>query len=198
MTDPKPTRKKYDKPPTPATRRQSVLPHGLTTGQEAYCRARAMGMSIQEALAATESGVKHQTARAWESQNKAVKDRIIELSAIATQNAIIKTGLNREWVINNLMKVVERCMASEPVTDGKGNPIGEYRFDSAGANSALRMLGDTMQLFKPVEKKPGDEYAQLTDADLTALASQLAEETGLIALGQGTQEAPGSEQIIDV
>lgn len=155
---------------------------GLTSQQEAFCRARATGMTIAEAIAACGNAVKPQTAYGWERHSQQIRDRIKELSAMATENAILKTGLNREWVISRLMSVAERCMQAEPVLDKEGNNTGTYKFDSAGANTALKMLGDTMGLFKPAEKKPEDEYANLSDEDLARIVHELAAQTGL-ALG---------------
>lgn len=166
------------------------LASGLTVHQEAYCRARATGMSMDESVLAIGSPVAVTTARTWERELQAVRNRIAELSAMATNNAILKTGLDREWVISRLMTVAERCMQSEPVLDRKGEPTGEYQFDSSGANQALKMLGDTMGLFKPAEKKPEDDYANLSDEDLKRIASELAAQTGLLELP--------SAQVIDI
>ena len=168
---------------------------GLTIAQEAYCRSRAMGMSMQEASIAV--GLHKCTGRNWEKDNPKVCARIQDLTRIATENAIIKTGLNREWVISRLMSVVDRCMQAEAVLDKEGNPTGAYEFDASGANQALKMLGDTMGLFKPAEKKE-DEYANLTDADLARIAHELASQTGLLAHSSGNQTPAGSGQVIEV
>lgn len=158
----------------------------LTVEQEAYCRGRAMGMSVEEALVASGSKVKPITAKTeWEKKPQ-FRERIAELSRIATDNAILKSGLDREWVISRLMNVVERCMQAEPVMI-KGEPTGEYKFDAAGANQALRMLGDTMGLFKPQDDVKKDEYANLSDQDIARLAAELAAETGLAVLIAGTE-----------
>lgn len=175
-----------------------ILQSGLNVHQEAYCRARATGMNMEESVLAIGSPVSVHTARAWERDLQAVRSRIDELSAMATNNAILKTGLDREWVISRLMSVVDRCMQSEPVLDKKGEPTGEFQFDSSGANTALRMLGDTMGLFKPAEKKPEDDYANLSDDDITRIVAELAAQTGLIEIGAGTQTAAGSQQVIEV
>lgn len=174
------------------------LDSGLTVSQEAYCRARAMGMSMAEALMSIGSPVTIERVRDWEREQVGVRNRINELSAIATKNAILKTGLDREWVISRLMTVAERCMQAEPVLDKTGEPTGEYKFDSSGANQALKMLGDTMGMFKPAEKKPEDDYANLSDDDITRIVAELAAQTGLIEIGPGTQAASGSQQVIEV
>lgn len=211
MTDKTPKAEKADKPKKP--RRQGhVAAKGtrklhtaarmpgtnLTPQQEAYCRARAMGMAAAEALAVIGSPVVLHTAREWERTNTAVRERIEKLTAMATQSAILKTGLDREWVISRLMGVVERCMTAEPVRGKDGEPTGQFRFDANGANQALKMLGDTLGLFKPAEKKPEDDYAHLSDDDIARIAAQLAAETGLLEAGAGAQAAPGPQQVIEV
>lgn len=178
--------------------RKMVMPMGdhLTPEQEAFCRARATGMTLREA--ATACGLKPPACAKWEQKIPAIPKRIAELSALATENAIIKSGLNREWVINRLMSVVDRCMQAEPVRDRKGEPTGEYQFDSSGANAALRMLGDTMGMFRPAEKKPEDEYANLSDDDIARIVGELAAQTGLASAIAGIAAPAEPQQVIEV
>lgn len=211
MADAEAPKKKATAPKKPAVakgtrklNRPRLAISGLTVEQEAYCRGRVMGMSIEEAVVAAGCSISVATARTWEgpnSGNKLVRDRINELAAIAQKNAILKSGLDREWVISRYMKVVERCMQAEPVMkmiDGEMRETGEYKFDSHGANTALRALGDTLGLFKPVDKKPGDEYEHLSDDDIARIATELAAQTGLLEAGAGTQATAGREQVIEV
>ena len=167
---------------------------GLTVEQEAYCRGRAMGMSVEEALVAAGSEVNVKTAKAWERQSQRVIDRINTLAAMAQKNAILKSGLDREWVISRYMQVVERCMQAQPVLDKEGNQVGEYTFNASGANQALRALGNVLGLFKPIENNPGEEFEHLSDDDLARIAAGLAAQTGLLEIAEGTQAAPGREQ----
>ena len=170
----------------------------VTPEQEAYCRARAMGMDMKEAMSA--AGLKQmlKTVKNWEIKNGAVVKRIAELTMAASRNAIMKNGLDRSWVIERLMKVVDRCMQAEPVKDRDGNETGEYKFDSSGANKALQLLGAELGMFTPKTEKPGDEYANLSDDDLARLARELAAQTGIIENHAGTQAPARSEQIIEV
>jgi hypothetical protein len=48
------------------------------------------------------------------------------------------------------------------------------------------MLGDTMGMFKPPEKKD-DEFATLSDSDLQRIAQELASQTGLLAIEADTK-----------
>lgn len=180
-----------------------LLESNLTPEQEAYCRARAMGMSIEEAITACGLRIKPGTARSWErvnakSCNRAVVDRINELAEIAQKNAILKSGLDREWVISRYMQVVERCMQAEPVLDKEGAPTGEYMFNASGANQALRALGDILGIFKPQEKKPGDEYEHLSDDDLARIAQELAAQTGLLEGAAGNSAAPQRKPTVTI
>lgn len=56
------------------------------------------------------------------------------------------------YVITRLREVVERCLQKEQVMEFNHEtkelePTGEWKFDSMGANSALRMLGQHLKLF---------------------------------------------------
>lgn len=174
---------------------------GLKPEQEAYCRARAMGMSIQDALISSQSGISKLTAYGWERKPEII-NRISELAALASNNAILKNGLDRSWVISRLMSITERCMQAEPVMirnqHGEMIESGEFTFDSTGATRALHLLGQEIGMFKPQEQKPGDEYANLSDDDLTRIAGELAAQVGLIEVGSGTQAQARQEQVIEV
>lgn len=58
-----------------------------------------------------------------------------------------RTEITVDYVLTNLKSIVERCLQAEPVLDKRGNPTGEYRFDSSGANKALELLGKNLKLF---------------------------------------------------
>jgi|GEM_PF-1690560 len=82
------------------------------------------------------------------------------------QKASEKAGVTVEYVLKNLKEVTERCLAQTPVMefdhdnkemvqkqalfeDEEGNKrvVGVFEFDSAGANGALRMLGQYLKMF---------------------------------------------------
>lgn len=154
----------------------------MTAEKEAFCRGRAMGMSVDEAMVMGNISKSRSTVNDW-LMEPTVKKRIAFLSSMATKNAIVATGLNREWVISRLMEVTQRCMQAEPVVamvDGVMKETGQYKFDAAGANQALRMLGDTLGMFKPQDKKDDDDLSHLTDDELARLAQDLAAQTGLL------------------
>lgn len=176
--------------------RKIVFDSGLTPQQEAYCRGRALGMSKKEAVSM--AGLElNSTNRAWD-RLPAVQKRIQQLSEIVTENSIIKNGLDRGWVISRLMTVAERCMQAEPVLDRKGQPTGEFTFDSSGANRALELLGKTMRMFEAKEATKNDEYANLSDDEIARIAAELATQTGLAGYLGGAETTAGSQQVIEV
>lgn len=164
------------KPPTaPPTRPDAGIV--LSVQQEAYCRSRAIGMSVKESAAMADRSVN--TARNWEGRPE-ILSRITHLSGIASNNAIIKVGVDREYVLQKLKSVVERCMQAEPVLDHKGKPTGEYRFDSTGANGALRLLGTEIGMFKDKAPQGEDPFATLSDEELARIATDLVQRVGLL------------------
>ena len=58
-----------------------------------------------------------------------------------------RTHVDQDYVINGLVKIHERCMSAEPVLDHAGEETGEYRFNAAGANKALELLGKNLKMF---------------------------------------------------
>jgi hypothetical protein len=181
--DEKPKAKRGHNPKTPTTKGRTFtklkLPDGLTVQEEAYCRARAFGMTQSEAVSVISGGKTKQagTGSHWEKKPH-VKARINELRHEITERAVEKASLDRQWVLERLMKVADRCMQAEPVVV-RGEQTGEYKFDSAGANRALELLGKEMGMF--VERKQIDmnPLGQMSDADLMRMAAELAQQTGM-------------------
>lgn len=187
-----------------------LLESGLTVEQEAYCRCRASGMSIEESIFTSGIGITHRTALRWEQPNgerssAKIRARINELSQIAQKNAILKTGLTREWVISRLMQVAERCMQAEPVlrkVNGELIETGEYVFDSSGANTALRALGDTVGMFNKKNFDDGndDEFSDLSDDQLIELAREYGNKCGILENNKTATPEPGlsNDQLLEL
>lgn len=73
-----------------------------------------------------------------------------------------RTLVTADYVINNLKTVAERCMQGEPVVDREGEPIGEWKFDSSGANKSLELLGKHLKLFTDKTEISGKDGEELT------------------------------------
>ena len=76
------------------------------------------------------------------------KNGYIEPELIAQEK---RTEITADYVLSSLKEVAERCKQAIPVMmkDENGNMVetGEYKFDSAGANRALELLGKNLKLF---------------------------------------------------
>ena len=59
-----------------------------------------------------------------------------------------KNEITADWVVDKAKKIIERCMQAEPVYDNEGNPTGEYKFDSSGANGSLKILAKYLGMEK--------------------------------------------------
>ncbi|MFW2173749.1 terminase small subunit [Acinetobacter guillouiae] len=75
-------------------------------------------------------------------------------------------GIDAYYVLKSLKSVAERCMQGEPVTDRDGSPVfiqgpdeeyaALYKFDQAGANKSLEMIGKHLGMFKEEVKLTGN------------------------------------------
>jgi len=69
--------------------------------------------------------------------NKALEDA----RKVVTQKVQKKAAVDKAYVLNQAVKVHERCLQEVPVLDHEGQPTGEYKFEHAGANKALELIG---------------------------------------------------------
>lgn len=67
-----------------------------------------------------------------------------------------EAGLSVQWVLDKLRTIAERCMQAEAVLDREGNPTGEYKFDSSGANKAVENIGKHFSMFKDKVEHSGN------------------------------------------
>lgn len=74
-----------------------------------------------------------------------------------------RTLVTVDYVVSSLREVVERCLQKSPVTNAKGKQVQDeqgrdvWKFDSAGANRALELLGKHVNAFgERKEETPED------------------------------------------
>lgn len=169
---------------TPSTKGRNFtklkLPGGLTVVEEAYARARAVGMTQVDAMTLVSGGKTKAVGSGSHYEKKPhVKQRIAEIQKEITERACEKAAVDREWVLKRLMKVADRCMQEEPVLDRAGEKTGEYKFDSAGANRALELIGKEMGMFVERKQIQMNPLESLSDAELVRMAADLARQTGV-------------------
>jgi hypothetical protein len=144
----------------------------LSSKEQAYCLARAAGMTQLAAYRASRPHSKATDSTACTEARRIerrprVRQRIAELkvpvraevveriqSTVASEATAAVTGLaerirgTKEWVIDELVENVKMAKAAVPVLDRQGRPTGEYRVNIAAANRALHLLGLELGMFR--------------------------------------------------
>ena len=95
-----------------------------------------------------------------------------------------RTEITQDWVLSRLQTVAERCLQAAAVIDKEGNPTGEYKFDSSGANKSLELLGKHLKLFTEKVEVTGKDGGPMQIEKLTneELDAKIAELTGRLGI----------------
>lgn len=90
---------------------------------------------------------------------------------------LAELGLDTFYVLKNLKSVAERCMQAEEVLDREGNPVfiqgpdGEYapqyKFDQAGANKSLELIGKHVGMFNDKVEHTGKNGGPIQTVNTT-------------------------------
>lgn len=134
-----------------------------------FCKEYLVDLNATQA--AIRAGYKPKAAQqtGFENLNKPVIAARIQILFDTRAESV---ELNSEWVLRNLEKVAIRCMQAEPVMV-KGEhgmeESGEFKFDSAGANKSLELIGKHLKLFT-------DKIEQ--DVSFTVVRKQYGEKNG--------------------
>lgn len=120
----------------------------LTEKQEAFCREFMKDLNATQA--AKRAGYSDKTAYSigQENLNKPeIQNRLSELKGERNE----RLQIDADWVLKQAVKVHQRCMQAEPVLDrggnqvmvedANGNLVAAYKFEHAGANKALELIG---------------------------------------------------------
>ena len=74
-----------------------------------------------------------------------------------------KVGIDADWVLQRLKEISDRCMQAEPILNNQGEPTGEYRFDSSGANRSTELIAKHLGMFSEKMNISGDIGVQIID-----------------------------------
>ncbi len=92
-----------------------------------------------------EAGYKPDRAHASRlATNETIQGRLAFLQGQVAE----KAGIDRAWVIERLVEIVDRAMQAVEVTDAKGEDTGEYTFQGSVANKALELIGKDIGMWK--------------------------------------------------
>jgi phage terminase small subunit len=58
-----------------------------------------------------------------------------------------KAGISADYVLNGIVKLIDRCEQAVPVLDNEGKPTGEWKFESNTAMRGYELLGKHLRLF---------------------------------------------------
>jgi len=108
------------------------------TQREAYKRAFNPPNTCDEAIDVNACKM-FNTAKVKQRYNT-LHDKLI---AKSEEKAIV----DATFVLQGLKDVYQRCMDEIPVKDNKGMETGEWKFEPAGANKSLELLGKYLKLF---------------------------------------------------
>lgn len=129
----------------------------LTDKQEMFCLEYIKDLNATQA--AIRAGYSEKTARQIGTENIAkpvIQERLSELMRERSE----KTKIDAEWVLRQAVKVHDRCMQAEPVIVN-GEPTGEFKFEAAGANKSLELIGKHVNVQAFLDKK--ETKVTLTD-----------------------------------
>lgn len=141
----------------------------MTDKQERFCQEYVIDLDpVRAYMAVYKTCKKERTASAAAARMLAdvnVSARVRELKASVAEKALITA----EDVVRDLIEVKNRCMTAVPVQiwDPGAHAYvpseAEYTFDSKGANTALKMLGEYVGIFEKKVRLSGDMGVQIVD-----------------------------------
>lgn len=117
----------------------------LTAKQSLFVKYYLVSLNATDA--AIKAGYSEKTAKEMGYENL-TKPHISEAIKKAMDNRSKKADISAQWVLDRLTELTERCMQAEQVLDREGNPTGDYKFDSSGANKALESIGKHLGMFR--------------------------------------------------
>ena len=68
-----------------------------------------------------------------------------------------RVKVDQNYVITNLLEIVERCMQRAAITDSAGEETGVWKFDARGATGAIKLLGEHLGMFNQKTQEVDDD-----------------------------------------
>jgi hypothetical protein len=157
---------------------------GLTELQRRFVEEYLVTPNASAAYRRTGGGCRTEGAVRVEAHRLLTNPNVIAALDAARAARAARVLVDADWVVEQLVRVYLRCMEHEPAHDTEGGQIGVYRFDSAGALGALKLLGTHLGLFDKKHRPPKDDQAEY-EAALARLRQMGYEPEKLRALPRG-------------
>lgn len=123
--------------------------------------------------------------------------RVAQLRKQIANRAVEHAAVSHAFVLDRLKENVERCMQKEPVKNGRGEEVGEWKYNASGANKALELLGRSIGLF--ADKAKASELENANEHELRAELERLRSEIEAEASeGSSDSERTQSEEALAV
>jgi len=106
-----------------------------------------------------------------------VKARIAELNVIVAERVTEKTGVDKAWVMQELVEIVKLGKTGEPILDSEGMPTGDYKAaqNLAAANKALELIGKEFAMFVDRSEVRTGPLDALEHAELQAMQDAITQ-----------------------
>jgi len=107
--------------------------------------------------------------------------RILELETKSREDAIERSTIDRNYVLNGIKTNVERALQATPVLDRDGKPTGEWRYEGSVANAGYQLLGKELGMFadRTLIGSLDTEIEGMTSEQLRRYVRTLCNEVGL-------------------
>ncbi len=131
----------------------------LTKKQELFCIEYLVDLNATQA--AIRAGYSEKTAQAIGAENLTKPLMAEEITKLFKERAS-KVKVNADWVLDQAVKLHNRCMQTEPVLDRNGEHIKDedgnslYKFEHAGASKSLELIGKHIDIQAFKEKVQND------------------------------------------
>lgn len=154
--------------------------------------AGLMAKGVSQTEAAVTAGFSQRRAIVTASELLArpeVKARIAELRVMVVERITEKTGIDKAWVMKELVEVVQMGKAASPIIGKDGESTGEVKQNLAAANKALELIGKEFGMFvdrSEVRTGPLDGVEHEDLKQINAAISALLQPGGAISQGSSS------------
>jgi hypothetical protein len=166
--------------------------YGLDPQQEVYAQLRASGLPIDECV--QRSGVQCKSPKKYEAKNPAIVARITMLQDEACERVIEKIKLDKEWVVNELLRQYEANGKVVKAIDKMGNETHAPQ-KANEAIKCLELIGKELGMFVERKEIRVGALDGLSDEELARIAAELSAAIGFNPGTGRIEAAPGPEQI---